>query len=96
MSAEELDPAAFAQAFQRFVERMAAAAPPPLNVVRTQVLEHLGVDDATDLPSVRDQVTPADHVNLQLALDHHFRDRPHRIIGLPRELEHYEIGRAHV
>lgn len=86
---DELDVVAFARSLQQFFERMTALAPSPVNLLLSRLRAHLGVEDPSQLPAVRDQLVPAEHVNLQLALDRFFEDTPCEIIGLSPEMEHY-------
>src|SRR5215210_7580847 len=66
MATEDFDVGSFAASFQRFLEAMTAAAPPRVNAVRGEVLAHLGVDDASLVPSRSEQLDQAEHINLQL------------------------------
>ena len=77
----------FAAAFHRFLNAYDRLLPPKEIPVREAVVDHLGMDP-DGLPSVSEQLHPADHPNLQLAIDH-LADDSWKLLGLPGELRHY-------
>jgi hypothetical protein len=86
-AADDFDPSAFAQAFQRFlddVHRMAAGVPSPIRDLLEGHLRH----DPGELTAVADRLEPPEHPNLQLALDELERGG-WAVLGLPLELRHF-------
>jgi hypothetical protein len=87
---DELDVAAFAEAFQRFmadVHRVAGTGETPR--MATAIAEHLGVDPQ-QLPVVGQTFPTPDHPNVQLALEALAASRPGwQLLGLPVEVLHW-------
>ena len=85
----ELDPARFAAAFQRFLERFNDAVPPRSSKLRDLVAEHLGADPA-GLPAFTERLHTSEHANLQLAMDALLAGVGEwRLLGLPTEVLNY-------
>jgi hypothetical protein len=80
---DDFEPAAFARDFATFlanVNRLTKQGPAPLPAL---LRDHLGHDPA-DLPAVAEQLQPAEHPNLQAALDELTGgDGTWRVVGLP-------------
>ena len=63
-----LSPGEFGTAFKAFLEQSTAQAPKPEPVLTGRLRRHLGADPAT-LPIVSEDYEPAEHPDLQVALD---------------------------
>jgi ATPase family associated with various cellular activities (AAA) len=86
---DEFDPARFARAFERFLDRFHDALPARSNTLRRLVIEHLG-RDPSELPTFTERFRVSDQANLQLAFDAYLADvAGWRLLGLPGELRHY-------
>src|SRR5688572_7120238 len=89
MPDEPFEPAEFALEFQRFLSAYQRILPPARNAFLELVSEHLGVDPR-GLPSVAAALHPAEHPNLQLAIDAlAAASGKWRIIGIPGDLRSF-------
>jgi hypothetical protein len=73
---------AFARQFQRFVEGYSRLLPPEPSPLREHLERHFGRDPG-ELPVIAEELPPAEHPNLQLALDEMAKDGRWDICGLP-------------
>lgn len=65
---EGIDPVAFARSLQRLIDGLADMVPQVPNQLRALITAHIGTDPES-LPSVTENPHPANHANLQLALN---------------------------
>ena len=89
MTDDDLDPARFARAFERFLNRFNEALPLRSGSLRRLVIEHMGGDPA-ELPTFTERFHASEHANLQLGMDALLAEVSRwRLLGLPGELQHF-------
>lgn len=88
MSAVDFEPSEFARSFQQFLTSFARLIPPHANEVGARAARHLGVE-LSGLPSYSEKLDPAEHQNLQLAINAKSGERPWELIGLPSDVRNY-------
>ena len=89
MTDESIDVAAFAAAFQRFLDHLGDLAPERRSPLHERAVTHLGVEP-DGLPSLMERFPRSEHANLQLALDAELGDPSGwELIGLHTEVRHY-------
>jgi hypothetical protein len=85
VTTEQYDPGTFALEFQRFLQDLHRLLPPTSDAIRDEIRQHMGVDPAA-LSSIVENLHPAEHPNLQLALDELVSATPSaKLLGLPVE-----------
>lgn len=90
----EIEPQVFAREFQRFVEGVNRLVPSESSPLREQLEKHFDRDPG-ELPVISEELSPAEHPNVQLALDELAASGLWEICGLPlglRELPGFSLG----
>ena len=88
MSIDGFEPIEFARSFQEFLTSFARLIPPHANEIGARAARHLGVE-LSGLPSYSEKLDPAEHQNLQLAINAKSSERPWELIGLPSDVRNY-------
>jgi hypothetical protein len=90
---EPLSPGEFGTAFKAFLEQSAAQAPKAEPVLAGRLRRHLGADPAA-LPIVGEDYEPAEHPNLQVALDAWLQQpgRSHEAVGVAHDKRFGALG----
>jgi hypothetical protein len=90
----EIEPQVFAREFQRFVEGVNRLVPPESSPLRELLEKHFDRDPG-ELPVISEELSPAEHPNLQLALDEMAAGGLWEDCGLPlalRETPGFSLG----
>lgn len=90
----EIEPHVFAREFQQFVEGINRLVPPASSPLRELLEKHFECDPG-ELPVISEELTPAEHPNLQLALDELAVSDHWEVCGLPlglREMVGFSLG----
>jgi ATPase family associated with various cellular activities (AAA) len=88
-----LSPGEFGTAFKAFLEQSTAQAPAAEPVLAGRLRRHLGTDPA-DLPIVAEEYEPAEHPDLQVALDAWLQapGRSHEAVGVAHDRRFGALG----